>query len=281
MPEKIAVVTGANKGLGFAIVKGLCKEFKGPVYLTSRDAERGNKACNELQKQGYNPKYHQLDVTNEKSISTFCSFFRSQNKKIDLLINNAGVLFLNDSKEPKASQAEQTLLVNFFALVNFTEAILPLVNENGSILNITSSSGHLSRIPSEELRKKFIDPNLNLEQLTVLMESYLESVKLNRDGADGWGDSPYVVSKVGVNAYTFMLNRQLSDQGILVNCFHPGYVMSDMTRGAGSVTPEKAAEGALECALQPAGGGLYVWHNGAIVEWDGPDPRGFIDGKSV
>ncbi|XP_023935544.2 carbonyl reductase [NADPH] 3 [Bicyclus anynana] len=280
MPEKIAVVTGANKGFGYAIVKGLCEKFIGAVYLTSRDEIRGKQACKDLEKLGYNPIYHQLDVTDEESVTTFCSFIRSQNKKIDLLVNNAGVLFLKDSKEPKYYQAEQTMLVNFFALVDFTEAILPLVNTNGTILNITSSSGHLSRIPSEDLRKRIGDPNLNLEGLKILMKSYLESVKLNRDGADGWGDSPYVVSKVGVNAYTFMLHRRLADKGIVVNCFHPGYVMTDMTKGVGSVTPDQAAEVALRCALQPRGG-LYVWHNGATVTWDGPDPRGFIDGKSV
>ncbi|XP_034836811.1 carbonyl reductase [NADPH] 3-like [Maniola hyperantus] len=275
-----AVVTGANKGLGFAIVKGLCEKFQGTVYLTSRDEKRGKAACEDLKNLGYNPEYHQLDVTDDKSVAKFCSYFRSQNKKIDLLINNAGILFLKDSKEPKIYQAEQTLHVNFFALVNFTEAILPLINNKATILNITSSSGHLSRIPSEELRKKINDPNLNLEELRVFMKNYVEAVKLNREVADGWGDSPYVVSKIGVNAYTFLLNRRLADKGILVNCFHPGYVMSDMTRGAGSVTPEQAAEVALKAALQPPGGGLYVWHNGVVVPWDGPDPRGYIDGKS-
>ncbi|XP_050357184.1 carbonyl reductase [NADPH] 3-like [Nymphalis io] len=277
--NKIAIVTGANKGLGFAIVKGLCEKFKGSVYLTSRNEDRGNRACQELQKLGYIPQYHQLDVTNEKSVLNLCSYFKS--RKIDLLINNAGVLFLKDSKESKIYQAEQTLLINFFALVNFTEAILPLMNDHGTILNISSSSGHLSRIPSEKLRKEIIDPNLSLAELKSLMERYIDSVKFNREIADGWGDSPYVVSKVGLNAYTFILNRRLKERGILVNCVHPGYVMSDMTRGAGTVTPEQAAEVALRLALMPEAGGLYVWHNGATVPWDGPDPREYIDGKSV
>lgn len=213
MADKIAVVTGANKGLGFAIVKGLCEKFTGIVYLTSRDEKRGRSACEELEKLGYNHKYHQLDVNDENSIAIFCEFLRSRNEKLDLIINNAGILFLKDSKEPKVYQATKTLEVNFFALVNFTEAILPFINKNGTILNITSSSGHLSRIPSEELRNKISDLTLNLEGLKSLMKSYIESVELNRDEDDGWGDSPYVVSKVGVNAYTFMLNRRLADQG--------------------------------------------------------------------
>ncbi|XP_047540617.1 carbonyl reductase [NADPH] 3-like [Vanessa atalanta] len=277
--NKTAIVTGANKGLGFAIVKGLCQNFKGLVYLTSRNEDRGKTACQELQKLGYTPQYYKLDVTDEKSVLNLCSFLKS--RKIDLLINNAGVLFLKDSKESKITQAEQTLLINFFALVNFTEAILPFMNDNGTILNISSSSGHLSRIPSEKLRKEISNPNLSLIDLKSLMKKYIDSVKFNREISDGWGDSPYVVSKVGLNAYTFILNRRLKERGILVNCVHPGYVMSDMTRGAGTVSPEQAAEVVVKLALTPETGGLYVWHNGVTVPWDGPDPRGYIDGKPL
>ncbi|CAH2099143.1 unnamed protein product [Euphydryas editha] len=278
--EKIAVVTGGNRGIGFAIVKGLCENFNGSIFLTSRDKSKGEKACQELQNIGYTPQFYQLDVTENESILNFCSLFKS-NKKIDLLVNNAGILFLKDAIESKIFQAEQTLLVNFFALVNFTEAILPFIKDHGTILNISSSSGHLSRIPSEKLRKEISDPNLSLDGLKSLMQNYIESVKLNKHIADGWGDSPYVVSKVGLNAYTFMLNRRLKHRGILVNCIHPGYVMTDMTRGAGTVSPEEAAKCVLKLALNTKVGGLYVWSNGDIVPWDGPDPRGYIDGKIV
>lgn len=62
---------------------------------------------------------------------------------------------------------------------------------------------------------------------------------------------------------------------------HPGYVMSDMTRGGGSVTPEDAAILPVKLALEPWGEGLYVWHNGKEVPWDGPDPRVYIDGRKA
>lgn len=212
MPTKIAVVTGANKGLGFAIVKGLCEKYDGQVYLTSRDLKRGERACEDLKKLGLNPIFHQLDVSDENSVSKFYSHI--QNKEIDILINNAGILFLKDAIEPKIYQAEQTIFVNFSSLVNFCESMLPLMKHGGKIVNISSSSGHLSRIPSEELRKKLSSPELTLEGLKVLMNSYVEAVRLNREVELGWGESPYVVSKVGVNAYTFMLNRKLADRGL-------------------------------------------------------------------
>ncbi|KAL0859548.1 hypothetical protein ABMA27_010692 [Loxostege sticticalis] len=281
MSKKVAVVTGSNKGLGFAIVKALCSKFDGTVYLTSRDEQRGQAACEALRNQGLAPAFYQLDVTNEESITKFRDYIQQTHQKIDIIVNNAGILFLKDAKEPKAFQAEQTILVNFFALVNFTEAMLPLVRNEGRILNISSSSGHLSRIPSEELRKRISSEDLTLDQLKDLMSCYVETVKLGKEIEEGWGDSPYVVSKVGVNAYTFMLHKRLksAEKGITVNCMHPGYVISDMTRGAGSVTPEQGAELALKLLVESCESGLYVWHEGTVVPWDGPDPRGYIDGK--
>ncbi|CAK1595442.1 unnamed protein product [Parnassius mnemosyne] len=275
--SKVAIVTGANKGLGYALVKELCKNYNGIVYLTSRDKERGRRACERLNQLDLHPEYHQLDIVNNLNITKFCSFIKNKDQRVDILINNAGILFLKDAKEPRDFQAEQTILVNFTALVSFTEAMLPYIANGGKIVNISSSSGHLSRIPSEKLRTKISSPNLTLNELKELMNDYVEAVKQGKDIEEGWGDSPYVVSKNAVNAYTFMLQRRLADRKITVNCVHPGYVITDMTRGSGSVTPEQAAKVVVKLALEPEGGGLYVWHNGAVVPWDGPDPRGFID----
>ncbi|KAG6450588.1 hypothetical protein O3G_MSEX006673 [Manduca sexta] len=277
-PQKVAIVTGANKGLGFAIVKKLCSKYEGLVYLTARNENRGVQAIEELKKSNLHPTFHKLDVSYQRSISDFAEHIR--NKQIEILINNAGILFLKDAKEPLCYQAEQTILINFFGLVNFCETVIPYVKNGGKIVNISSSSGHLSRLPSEELRNKFSSEDLTLDELKELMQSYVEAVKRGDDLKDTWGDSSYVVSKVGVNAYTFNLHRRLSPKGITVNCVHPGYVISDMTRGVGNVTPEDAAEVPLKLALQPEGSGLFVWHNGTPVPWDGPDPRGYIDGKS-
>lgn len=60
---------------------------------------------------------------------------------------------------------------------------------------------------------------------------------------------------------------------------HPGYVISDMTHGVGNISPDEAAQTPLRIAFHPEQGGMYVWHNGQTVPWDGPDPRGYIDGK--
>lgn len=75
----------------------------------------------------------------------------------------------------------------------------------------------------------------------------------------------------------FLLCNNIS--GIKVDCVHPGYVISDMTRGSGNVSPEQAAKVVVKVALDSENGGRYMWHNGNVVPWDGPDPRGYIDKK--
>lgn len=262
--NRVAVVTGANKGLGFAIVKILCEKY-GKVYLTSRDEKRGNIALEELKNLRLNPVYHQLDITNNESIKTFLKHIEVNNEEVEILINNAGILFLKSS-EPKIYQAEQTIFVNFTSLVNFTEAIKPFLRYGAKVVNISSSSGHLSRIPSEELKEKFKCQDLSLEELKNFTNSYVVDVKKGEDINKGWGSNPYVISKVAVNAYTFMLHRSLSSKGITINCVHPGYVMSDMTYGAGTITPAEAAKLPVSLALEATTGGRYVWHNGEDVQ---------------
>lgn len=213
--RRVVVVTGANKGLGYAIVKKICENDNEIVYLTSRDEHRGKDACDRLKRLGLSPEYHPLDITDSDSVLKFCSFIDKKNQQISILINNAGILFLKDSKETKLVQAEQTISVNFTAIVNFTESMLPYIPTGGKIINISSSSGHLSRIPSEELRRKISSPNLTLPELKALMNAYVEAVRLNKEIEEGWGDSAYVVSKVGVNAYTFILHRRLEAKGTL------------------------------------------------------------------
>ena len=89
---RVAVVTGANKGIGFAIVRGLCKQFTGDVYLTARDEGRGQAAVASLNAEGLSPKFHQLDITSQESIDTLKKFILEKYGGIDVLINNAGKL---------------------------------------------------------------------------------------------------------------------------------------------------------------------------------------------
>lgn len=86
-------VTGSNKGIGYAIVKGLCEKFEGNVYLTARDVDRGQKAVEKLQEAGLNPIFHQLDITDNSSIIKFRDYIASNEGGIDLLVNNAAIAY--------------------------------------------------------------------------------------------------------------------------------------------------------------------------------------------
>lgn len=216
MSAKVAVVTGANKGIGFAIVRGLCKRFDGVVYLTSRDEERGKNAVAELNKEGLKPSYHQLDVTDKKSLENFRDYIKSKYDGIDILVNNAAIAFKVSAREPAGVQAEQTLFVNYFSLVSTCEILFPIVKNGGRVVNLSSSCGHLSRIPNEELRNKLKSPTLTVGELSELMQQYIDAAKQGTHSAM-WGNSSYVVSKVAVSALTKIQQRMVNDRGKLLS----------------------------------------------------------------
>lgn len=275
MSSKVAVVTGANKGIGFAIAKGLCEKFNGTVYLTSRDFGRGQNAVNELHKKGLIPVYHRLDITKEKSIADFYDYIEKKHGGIDVLVNNAAIAFKTDSTEPFPIQAKTTIDVNYYGTLKVCQKLFPLLRENGRVVNVSSSAGHLSRIPNKELRNKLSDPTLTVKQLSDLMDSFVSSAENGSNEKDGWGNSAYAVSKVGVSALTRIQQREFNKEkpyrNISVNSVHPGYVNTDMTSHKGVLTIEQGAVAPLFLALLPKDDtlykGQYLWYDKRVWDW--------------
>lgn len=89
----VAVVTGSNKGIGFAIVRALCKQFPGDVYLTARDPGRGQEAVAKLQEEGLRALFHQLDIDDLQSIRALRDFLKEKYGGLNVLVNNAGIAF--------------------------------------------------------------------------------------------------------------------------------------------------------------------------------------------
>lgn len=268
MASRVAVVTGANKGIGFAIVRGLCKGFDGTVYLTSRNEELGKNAVAALQQEGLNPNYHQLDITVPSSIEAFRDYIKEKYGGIDILVNNAAIAFKNNATEPVSVQAEQTLFVNYFSVLSTCEILFPIVRNGGRVVNISSSAGHLTNIPSEKLRNRFSDPTLTIEELSNLMRQYIEAAKQGTQAAE-WGNSSYAVSKVGLTALTKIQQRLLENRDIKVNAVHPGYVDTDMSSHKGILSIDEGAVAPLFLALEAPDSvrGQYVWYNKKIVSW--------------
>ncbi|XP_065208818.1 carbonyl reductase [NADPH] 3-like [Planococcus citri] len=275
--RKVAVVTGSNKGIGYAIVKGLCQDFQGDVYLTARDEDRGSAAVKSLKELGLNPKFYQLDITDNQSVTKLKDYLVQEYGGLDVLVNNAAIAFKVSAPEPFEVQAEETIRVNYIATRNVCDILFPILRPHARVVNVSSSAGHLSRIPSESLRQKFASENLTVNELDDLMNTFVKDSKENKHSSSGWGNSAYAVSKVGVSALTRIQQREfLKDQreDIVVNSVHPGYVDTDMSSHKGHLTIEQGAVSSLYAALLPENitepKGAYIWDNKDIIDWTAP-----------
>lgn len=288
---KVAVVTGANKGIGFDIVKELCKHFKGDVYLTCKNVDKGEAALKELNKSGYKLGalgkepgvfFHLLDVTDKESIKIFRDYLKEHYNGVDILINNAGKRFSADEPEPRSIKAEITTQVNYFGLVSVCKYLFPLLSSKARVIHISSCSGHLSRIPGKFIREPFANCDLTEPELTDLVKQYVDAIRRGTDKAEGWGDSCYVISNVAVSALSSIQNRELGSEGICVNCVHLGEAATDLTLQMEDLDINEGSEAALYLALEAPEDvkGVFMRSDKTIIDWIVKDPTKEIEGLS-
>lgn len=211
---RVAVVTGANKGIGLAIVRGLCRQFRGDVYLTSRDGEKGQDAIEYLQCEGFMPKYQQLDITSADSILKLKTFMMDKYGGIDVLVNNAGIAFSPTSTVSVEEQAQSTIDTNFTGTLNMMRTFASITRSHGRIVNLSSFVCDLSRLKSQRLRDRFNSPALTEDELVKLMEEYLSAVKEDKIVESGWVVGHYAASKMGITAMTKVFARERSVFGM-------------------------------------------------------------------
>lgn len=273
METKVAVVTGSNKGIGLEIVKGLCKKLIGTVYLTARNEERGRQAVENLEKLGLKPLFHTLDVTSESSIQEFANFISSRHSGIDILVNNAGVLDF-DKCVTSYEDAKKLMDTNFYSLLTISKILYPLLSNNARIINMTSDWGLLSNIRKQHWLDVLVKDDLTTDEILQFVDDFLQAAKNGKQSymsfAGHYGD--YKVSKVAMSALTFVQQRQFIEQGkdISINCVHPGFVKTDMSKGMGDFTPERGAKAPLYLALEAPQSlkGTFLWHDCHKVNWD-------------
>jgi len=255
----IAVVTGANRGLGLETVRSLARRGY-RVWLTGRDADNVTAAASALSREGLDVRSATLDVTSPSSVNTFAERMGDE-PPIDALINNAGATFSGFNAEV----AQRTLDANYRGPVRLSAALLPRLAVNANIVMVSSGMGELGNL-SPELQKRLISSTLTREQLDQLATEFVNAVARGTHGAAGFPSNAYSVSKALMNAFTRVLARELKGTGRRVNAVCPGWVK---TRMGGNSAPRSLAQGASG----------IVW--AATLDKNGPNGGFFRDGRAI
>jgi NAD(P)-dependent dehydrogenase (short-subunit alcohol dehydrogenase family) len=238
--DRIALVTGANKGIGFEAARGIAKEGY-ILLLAARNPAAGRQAAANLAQEGLDVRFVALDVTRAESISAAAARIEADFGKLDVLVNNAGITDSDDGPPSRArvDAIERVLRTNFLGAVATAQAMLPLLRKSdaGRIVNVSSDLGSITRHG---------DPTWKYAHVKVL---------------------GYCASKAALNMFTVQLAFELKDQGITVNSVNPGFTATDLNAHRGQQTVEEGAAEVVRVALQehgPSGkfletGGELVW----------------------
>jgi NAD(P)-dependent dehydrogenase (short-subunit alcohol dehydrogenase family) len=229
--KSVALITGANKGIGLAIARQLGQQ-NFSVWLGCRNMERGEKAAAELRQSGIEAFPIVIDVTNEASVRAAAAHFAEKAGRLDALVNNAGISLGNypPPSEESVDDIQAMFDVNVLGPVRVTQAFLPSLRKSKA-----------ARI--------------------VMMSSSLGSVTATLDmSGDIWpvGVAGYCASKSALNMFTVKFAKELLHEGIKVNAADPGYTATDLNGHTGHRSVEEAAAIAVKLAtlgyMGPTGG---------------------------
>jgi carbonyl reductase 1 len=259
--NKVALVSGSNQGLGFALVEALCREL-GPnssVYLTARNAARGEEAFSLLRDRGLSPIFHLLDVTDDASVASLAETIRTCHGGVDIVISNAAARISPDI--PQAEQVRLFVNTNNHGAFRMIRAFGPMLRENARFLVVASAFGSLRNL-SPSLHEKFDVATRSLEDIERLMDEYVHLVETGQEKAHQWPEWINVPSKVAQVASAKIMARLMRDEasrrGILINAVCPGMVDTEASRPwfadmSSAKSPAQAAVDVVWLATLPSG----------------------------
>jgi NAD(P)-dependent dehydrogenase (short-subunit alcohol dehydrogenase family) len=220
--KKHALVTGANKGIGFAIAKGLAEQGM-TVWMGARDPERGEKAVARLRDDGLDVRLLVIDVADDTSVRQAATRLSEEIDALHVLVNNAGILVdvATPPSQVTMEAIKSTFEVNLFGPVRVTQSFVPLLKaaDEARIVMMGSGVGSLNLIT---------DPTSLYSSINLL---------------------DYTASKVALSAVTVSFAKELAPFGIKVNVVEPGHVRTDLNKNTGFITPEEGAWTAIKMAM--------------------------------
>ncbi|KAM7539449.1 hypothetical protein Aperf_G00000049248 [Anoplocephala perfoliata] len=254
---KVAIVSGANKGIGNGIVELLAKHLKSSewhVYLTARNVSLGEEAVRNFEGQGLPVKFHQLDITDAKSRHELVEFMKKNYPDgVNILVNNAAIAYKNDSTAPFGEQARVTLETNYTATVQMCLDFLPIMAKNSRLVNVASMAASMTfNAMSEEKARKLMKAS-SLKEVDELMANFVKRAEIGDHQKEGFANTAYGMSKVGLWKATEILAEQYKPdpRHILINSCCPGYVNTDMSSHKGVKTILEGADTPFYLATLP------------------------------
>ena len=242
--ERVAFISGANRGIGFETTKKLA-ETGVKVILGSRDLNKGKDAVNKLSALGLETDLIQYDAFDQDAPQKVYDYILEKYNKLDILINNAGVLltgnlFVTNSSSVSEKDLKDTFQTNFFSVVSLTQKLLPLIKKSdaGRIVNVSTI---LSSLTLHSAKESPITPAKEIA---------------------------YNASKSALNAFTIHLAIELKDTNIKVNSGHPGWVKTELGGPNAPVEVEDSYKTSLRLAtLEDDGPSGGLFHENETIPW--------------
>lgn len=259
--KKIALVTGANQGLGLALVRRLSRQWgeQGTVYLGARNWKSGEEAVALLQAEGLSPRLAIIDVSDNASVESCAHMLQEQHGGIDVLISNAAARIVPHI--PSSEQITDFVNTNNHGTVRILRAFAPLLNDGSRLLIVASAFGSLRHLPVH-LHHYFPDATMSLQDVETVMDAYAQAVREGTAKREGWPDWINIPSKIGQVAAMRVFARDLRDDArgryILINAVCPGLVDTAASRPwfdnmQEAQSPDEAAEDVIWLVMLPKG----------------------------
>lgn len=259
--SKTAIVTGANQGLGLALVKGLARRLSegDTVYLTARSQSRGQAALQALEDTPAQVRFAQLDVTDPVSIQTMATYLRVEHGGVDIVASNAAARIVKD--RPQSQQVRGFIATNNHGSRALFDALLPLLNPNARYVMVASSFGQLSNLPPQ-LHPLFDTDTLSLDDIEANMDRYVDAMETGKAKQEGWPDWINIPSKIGQVATARIAAREIArtrpQDGILLNAVCPGLLDTEASRPwfdsmENALSPEDGAAPIIDLLLAESG----------------------------